>query len=76
MKFALALGDVTLRDQTFHSISNAASSTVFTAIGMTIGQRLSALECGISIDQIPKRFRDAGLRISELTRAPRQRAGG
>lgn len=62
----LSMGAICFRDRPFPDIVDAASSSGFTGIGLTVGQCVSALERGIGLDEIGQRVTDAGLRVAEL----------
>jgi sugar phosphate isomerase/epimerase len=62
----LALGAMCFRDRSFATILDAAAASGFTAIGLTVGQCVSALERGIRFEQLPELIRRAGLRVAEL----------
>ncbi|MFC5947463.1 sugar phosphate isomerase/epimerase family protein [Pseudonocardia lutea] len=62
----LAMGAICFRDRPFDQILAAASASAFPGIGLTVGQCLSALERGISWDDLPSRIAGAGLRLAEF----------
>ncbi len=66
MQAHLSMGAMCFRDRPLPQILAAAADSGFTGIGLTVGQCVSALERGISFDELHNRVVDAGLRVAEL----------
>lgn len=65
-KTALTLSAYTFRDRPFGSILDAAQSSGYRGIGLTVGQCISALERGFALDSIPDELAKRGLALVEL----------
>lgn len=63
---SIALGAMCFRDRSFPQILAAAGASGYPGIGLTVGQCVSALERGITIEELPMRIADAGLVVAEL----------
>ena len=63
---AVTLGAITFRDRPFPDVVRAAQGAGFEAIGLTVGQCVSALERGVGLGEILPALRAAGLRVGEL----------
>lgn len=63
---SLTLGATTFRDRSLPSVISAARAAGFDCIGITVGQCITALERGISLNELRIRIGDAGLRVGEL----------
>ncbi len=63
---SLTLGATTFRDRSLPSVISAARAAGFDRIGITVGQCITALERGISLNELRTRLGDAGLRVGEL----------
>lgn len=62
----LALGAITFRDRQFDSIMRSAQLSGFAAIGLTVGQCISAVERGIPLEEISEKLADHNLRLAEF----------
>lgn len=65
-KTTLTLSGYTFRDRPFGSIVDAAQSSCYRGIGLTVGQCVSAVERGIPFHRIPAELEQRGLRLAEL----------
>jgi sugar phosphate isomerase/epimerase len=63
---SLALGAMAFRDRPIQEVLQAVAMAGFSDIGMSVGQAVSALERGISLDALPGILHNAGVRVAEL----------
>jgi hypothetical protein len=61
-----ALGAMTFRGRRFEDAVAAAAASGFDGIGVSVGQVVSALERGMSVEEMADRVSSHGLRVAEL----------